>query len=65
MDASAFQVAADEERPGALARFPYDRALVQRFREAFPRARWREAEAGWRVPGSLGSADAFGPIRWV
>ncbi len=37
-------------RPGAHAEFPYDRELVRRFREAFPRARWRE-EGHWFVPG--------------
>lgn len=49
---SAFRVAAiDGDRPGAYASFPYDRALVQRFRAAFPRARWR-AEGCWFVPGT-------------
>jgi len=43
--ASAFQVTpSDGEKPGAYAVFPYDRDLVRRFREAFPRARWREVE---------------------
>jgi hypothetical protein len=52
--ASAFQVspADDEERPGAFAVFPYDRELVRRFREAFPRARWRGEEQRWFVPGT-------------
>jgi hypothetical protein len=51
--ASAFQVVpSDSERPGAFAAFPYDRDLVRRFREAFPRARWRGEEQGWFVPGS-------------
>ncbi|MBM6594840.1 hypothetical protein [Microvirga pudoricolor] len=50
---SAFRVRpAEGERPGALAAFPYDRDLVRRFREQFPRARWREAEGGWFVPGT-------------
>jgi len=40
------------EKPGALVGFPYDRALVQRFRLAFPRARWRDAERAWFVPGT-------------
>lgn len=49
---SAFRVAASGgDRPGAYASFPYDRALVQRFRAAFPRARWR-AEGCWFVPGT-------------
>lgn len=41
---------ADGERPGAYASFPYDRELVRRFRESFPRARWHE-EGCWFVPG--------------
>ncbi|MCG7394815.1 hypothetical protein MHY87_18100 [Microvirga sp. ACRRW] len=50
--ASAFQVTlSDGEKPGAYAAFPYDRDLVRRFREAFPRARWRGEEQGWFVPG--------------
>ena len=51
--ASAFQVTpSDGEKPGAYAVFPYDRDLVRRFREAFPRARWRGEEQGWFVPGT-------------
>jgi hypothetical protein len=51
--ASAFQVRlSDGERAGAYAAFPYDRDLVRRFREAFPRARWRGEEDGWFVPGT-------------
>lgn len=38
--------------PGATASFPYDRATVERFREAFPRARWREDLGAWFVPGT-------------
>jgi len=50
---SAFQIIpSDSERPGAFATFPYDRDLVRRFREAFPRARWRAEEQGWFVPGT-------------
>lgn len=50
---SAFQITPGEgERPGAFAAFPYDRDLVRRFREAFPRARWRGEEQGWFVPGT-------------
>lgn len=52
--ASAVRIAPsdDDERPGAYAAFPYDRELVRRFREAFPRARWRGEEQGWFVPGT-------------
>ncbi len=42
----------DGEKPGAFVAFPYDRELVGRFRETFPRARWREEEACWFVPGT-------------
>jgi hypothetical protein len=51
--ASDFQATpSDGDQPGAFALFPYDRELVQRFREAFPRARWRGEEQGWFVPGT-------------
>src|SRR3954451_4370478 len=52
--ASAFQVAPadDAERPGAYVEFPYDRDLVRRFRDRFPRARWRGGEERWFVPGT-------------
>ena len=51
--ASAFRVTpAEGERPGAFAVFPYDRDLVRRFRDAFPRARWRSEEQCWFVPGT-------------
>jgi hypothetical protein len=33
---------ADDGAPGATAAFPYDRMTVERFREAFPQARWRD-----------------------
>jgi len=50
---SAFETKpSDGKRPGAYARFPYDRDLVRRFREAFPRARWRGEWQGWFVPGT-------------
>ncbi|MBB3019267.1 hypothetical protein FHR70_002321 [Microvirga lupini] len=42
----------DEEKPGAYAVFPYDRDLVRRFRETFPRARWRADDQHWFVPGT-------------
>jgi hypothetical protein len=51
---SAFRIipSDDDEKPGAYAVFPYDRDLVRRFRETFPRARWRGAEERWFVPGT-------------
>ena len=50
---SAFQIlpSDDEEKPGAHTVFPYDRDLVRRFRDSFPRARWRGEEGRWFVPG--------------
>ena len=48
---SATQRKADDGTPGATAAFPYDRMTVQRFREAFPRARWRDDLGAWFVPG--------------
>jgi hypothetical protein len=42
---------ASGDHPGIEARFPYDRAMVGRFMKAFPRARWREAEEAWFIPG--------------
>ena len=38
--------------PGATAAFPYDRMTVERFRQAFPRARWRDDLGAWFVPGT-------------
>jgi hypothetical protein len=40
------------DRPGAAATFPYDRMTVERFRQAFPRARWRDDLKAWFVPGT-------------
>lgn len=42
----------DDSVPGATAAFPYDRLTVERFREAFPRARWRDDLGAWFVPGA-------------
>jgi len=52
----------DEEGPGAIVSFPFDAALVQRFREAFPRARWSERLAAWRLPGTTALHRA---ARWL
>jgi hypothetical protein len=48
---SATQREAGDGAPGATAAFPYDRMSVERFREAFPRARWRDDLRAWFVPG--------------
>lgn len=53
MEASGFEIMPPPgERPGALVRFPFDRGLLDRFRDAFPRARWRRGEEAWFVPGT-------------
>ena len=38
-------------REGATTDLPHDRITVQRFREAFPRARWSDRLNAWFVPG--------------
>ena len=48
---SATQRDAGEGAPGATAAFPYDRMTVERFRAAFPRARWRDDLGAWFVSG--------------
>jgi hypothetical protein len=49
---SVTQQDAGDGAPGATAAFPYDRMTVERFREAFPRARWRDDLHAWFVPGT-------------
>jgi hypothetical protein len=64
------------EKPGALAVFPFDRRTVERFRQAFPRARWNDERRSWFVPGKTAarrvhrwlareaeSLDPFGDLR--
>ena len=48
---SATQQGAGDGAPGATAAFPYDRMTVEHFRQAFPRARWRDDLSAWFVPG--------------
>jgi hypothetical protein len=45
-------VQTDDGKPGALATFPYDRETVEKFRDTFPRARWRDDLKSWFVPGA-------------
>jgi hypothetical protein len=50
-----FSIAAQEPAEGkvdATAAFPYDRMTVERFRSAFPGARWRDDLRAWFVPGT-------------
>ncbi|MER2266931.1 hypothetical protein [Methylobacterium oxalidis] len=49
---SAIQQDTKDGAPGATAAFPYDRMTVERFRAAFPRARWRDDLGAWFVPGT-------------
>jgi hypothetical protein len=48
--------------PGTTASFPYDRMTVERFRAAFPRARWNDDLKAWFVPGKT-AAKRFD--RWL
>jgi hypothetical protein len=47
---------------GTLAAFPYDRMTVERFREAFPRARWSDDKRAWFVPGKTAASRLD---RWL
>jgi hypothetical protein len=54
-EAAEFRAAqrdAGDGAPGATAAFPYDRMTVEHFRQAFPRARWRDDLGAWFVPGA-------------
>lgn len=41
----------EDSGEAAAVSFPFDRMTVQRFREAFPRARWSDGHKAWIVPG--------------
>lgn len=53
---------AAEDGSGATVLFPFDAATVERFRAAFPRARWREDRSAWFVPGKTAPRRAW---RWL
>ena len=62
-DAAGFAVApAETKRPGALLALPFDREMIQRLREAFPRARFRGIDGRWFVPGTTAEARLG---RWI
>jgi hypothetical protein len=63
---NAIQRNADEGSPGATAAFPYDRMTVERFRTAFPRARWRDELGAWFVPGTTAERrlNAWSSREW-
>ena len=64
---SATQRAAGDGDPGATAAFPYDRMTVERFRAAFPRARWRDDLGAWFVPGTTAKRrlNAWSGREWT
>ncbi|BAU88776.1 hypothetical protein MPPM_0171 [Methylorubrum populi] len=64
---SATQREAGDGAPGAIAAFPYDRMTVERFRAAFPRARWREDLGAWFVPGATAARrlNAWSSREWT
>lgn len=51
MEKEPSDTASVEQRIGATTDLPHDRITVQRFREAFPRARWSDSLNAWFVPG--------------
>src|ERR1700709_910416 len=51
-----------EGKSGATAGVPYDRFPVERFRSAFPRARWRDDLRAWFVPGTTAARRLH---RWL
>jgi hypothetical protein len=55
------EIREDDEDPGAIVSFPFDVKLVERFRSAFPRARWSERFEAWRIPGAPAARRA---TRW-
>lgn len=58
---------AGDGTPGATATFPYDRMTVERFRAAFPRARWRDDLGAWFVPGATAERrlNAWSSREWT
>jgi hypothetical protein len=51
MDEEAKGTSDRPPREGATTDLPHDRITVERFRQAFPRARWSERLNAWFVPG--------------
>ncbi|QEL26818.1 hypothetical protein FQV39_27930 [Bosea sp. F3-2] len=47
---------------GAIVSFPFDVGFVERFRQAFPRARWSDRLGAWRLPGTNAVQRA---MRWL
>lgn len=55
------EISEDDDGPGAIVCFPFDGDLIERFRSAFPRARWSERLQAWRLPGATAARRA---TRW-
>jgi len=51
MDEEAKHISDPPSRGGATTDLPHDRITVERFRRAFPRARWSDRLNAWFVPG--------------
>ncbi|MDK4713531.1 hypothetical protein [Rhizobium sp. CNPSo 4039] len=51
MDEVIKDTAEPRPREGATTDLPHDRVTVERFRQAFPRARWSDRLNAWFVPG--------------
>lgn len=51
MESDARSAPQKQEARGAEARFSFDRMAVERFQQAFPRARWSDERRSWFVPG--------------
>jgi len=49
---SDIEIREDDAGRGAIVSFPFDAAFAERFRSAFPRARWSDQYQAWRVPGA-------------
>ncbi|MFC3321578.1 hypothetical protein [Mesorhizobium cantuariense] len=52
----------EQDAPGAIADFAYDRMTVERFRQAFPGARWSDERKSWFVPGKTAARRI---ARWL
>ncbi|MER9300212.1 hypothetical protein NKI38_27535 [Mesorhizobium sp. M0621] len=50
-DPNARPASHNQDAIGAEAGFSYDRMAVERFQQAFPRARWSDERKSWFVPG--------------
>lgn len=56
------EIREDDDGSAAIVSFPFDVDLVERFRSAFPGARWSEQLQAWRLPGATAVRRA---TRWL